>query len=53
MYDEYISTLEKQKEKENEIEKMKTEITIIKEGQQELLHLFKNPKKLLTILDKE
>jgi hypothetical protein len=49
-YNEYIETVEKKKQKENEIDEMKKEISIIKEGQKELLELLRNPTKLLAIL---
>ena len=41
------------KQKDNEIEDMKKQIDIIKEGQQELLKLLKHPKELIEILQKE
>jgi hypothetical protein len=53
IYDEYAEVLEKQKQKDNEIEEMKKQIDIMKEGQKELLELLKSPKELHDILKNE
>lgn len=52
VYDEYVEALEKQKQKDNEIEEMKKQMEIMREGQKELLQLLKRPKELLEILRK-
>ena len=43
----------KQNEKDDEIQQMKKEINIMKEGQKELLELLKNPTQLFEILHKD
>ncbi len=53
VYDEYISTLEKQKEKENELKVIKERMIAIEEGQKELLELLKHPRELLSLLNSE
>ncbi|MDQ5870395.1 MAG: hypothetical protein M3530_11810, partial [Thermoproteota archaeon] len=50
VYDEYLETLERQKQKENEVEEMKKSMNIIEEGEKELLEILKHPKELLGIL---
>ncbi len=52
-YDEYLETLEKHKQKDEEMQEMKKEINIMKEGQKELLELLKNPTQLFEILHKD
>ena len=52
-YNEYLGSIEKQKQKENEIVEIKKEISLMKEGQKELLELLKNPTKLFSILQKD
>lgn len=53
VYDEYLLTLEKQKQKENEVELIKKRMNMIEDGQKELLDLLKHPKELLDVLSKE
>lgn len=53
VYDEYIESLEKQKKKENEIEEMKRDIQIMKEGQKEWVDLLRDPNRLLGILRRD
>ena len=45
-------TLEKQNEKESEIQIMKQQIAMLAESQKEVLECLKNPKKLSLILRK-
>ena len=52
-YNEYLGSIENQKQKENEIVEIKNEISLMKEGQKELLELLKNPTKLFYILQKD
>ena len=52
-YNEYLGSIENQKQKENEIVEIKNEISLMKEGQKELLELLKNPTQLFEILHKE
>ena len=52
-YDEYVQVLEKQKEKDEEMQKMREEMTVIKQGQKELSELLKQRKELFNILEKE
>lgn len=52
-YNEYLETLEKQIERENEIHDMKKEMFIIKEGQRELFEPLRPAKQLLDILENE
>jgi hypothetical protein len=42
-----------QNEKDDEIQQMKKEINIMKQGQKELLELLKNPTQFLAILNKD
>jgi integrase len=51
-YDEYHHTLEIQKEKEDEVEKMKKEIFVIKQEHKEFSELLKN-RKIFAILQKD
>lgn len=53
VYDEYIEALERQKEKENEIEHIKREIQIMKEEHKEWINLLRNPMNLLDILRRD
>ena len=53
MYDEYLLTLEKHKEKENEVELIKKRMHLIEEGQKELLELLKHPDKIMQISQEE
>ena len=53
VYDEYFEILEKQKQKENEVEEIKKRMSIMEEGQKELLELLKHPKELLDLLNSE
>jgi len=48
-YDSYTETLEKQKEKESEIQNMKQQITMLIESQKEIIECLKYPNKLLMI----
>ncbi len=52
-YDEFAKVLEKQKEKDNEVQKMRERMTLIEQGQKELRELLKSPRKLFEILEKE
>ena len=52
-YNEYLGSIEKQKQKENEIVEIKKEISLMKEGQKELLELLKDPTHLFEILQKD
>ena len=52
-YNGYLESIEKQKQKENEIEEIKKDISLMKEGQKELLELLKNPTQLFEILHKD
>ena len=52
-YNEYLGSIENQKQKENEIEEIKEEVRLMKEGQKELLELLKNPTQLFEILHKD
>lgn len=52
-YNDYLETLETQKKKDDEMQKMREEMTIIKQGQKELFGLLKSPKKLFEILENE
>ena len=52
-YNEYLGSIENQKQKENEIEEIKNEISLMKEGQKELLDLLKNSTQLFEILHKD
>jgi hypothetical protein len=52
-YNEYVETLAKQKAKEEEIEGMKKEMNVIKQGQRELFELMKPAKRLLDILEND
>lgn len=52
-YDEYLENLEIQKEKENEMDKMRTEISVIRQGQKELFELLKSRKEIFNILENE
>ena len=51
-YNGYLESIEKQKQKENEIVEIKKEISLMKEGQKELLDLLKNSTQLFEILHK-
>jgi integrase len=53
VYDEYLETLEREKQKENEVEYMKKRMNILEEGQKELLELLKHPRELLDKLTSE
>lgn len=53
VYDEYVESLEKQKQKEIEVEEIKKRMTVIEEGQKELLELLKHPRELLGLLNSE
>lgn len=53
MYDEYLEILEKQKQKEKEMDQIRKRMSIMEEGQKELLELLKRPKELLKILSSE
>jgi integrase/recombinase XerD len=52
-YNEYVQVLEKQKEKDEEMQKMKNDISIIKQGYKEFTELVKSPKNLFQILANE
>jgi len=52
-YNEYLETLEKQKEKEDEMEAMKKELSIVRQGQNEFFELVKPYRKLLEILEND
>jgi hypothetical protein len=49
-FDSYKETLEREKEKESEIQTMKQQIQMITESQKEILECLKNPKKLSLLL---
>lgn len=52
-YDSYIETIEKQKEKEYEIQTMKQQIQMLTELQKEILACLKSPEKLIHIVKTE
>lgn len=49
-YDSYTETIEKQKEKEYEIQIMKQQIQMLTESQKEVLECLKDPQKLSLLL---
>jgi len=53
VYDEYLETLEKQEQKDYELEEIKKRMNVMEQGQKELLDLLKHPKELFKILQNE
>ena len=49
-YDSYTETIEKQKEKESELQIMKQQIQMLTESQKEILECLRYPEKLSLIL---
>lgn len=53
VYDEYVETLEKQKQKQNELDMLKERMNVIEEGQKELRELLKYPEQVARIVLEE
>ena len=49
-YDAYSETIERQQEKETEIQKLKEQVRLMQESQKEILALLKDPEKISEIL---
>lgn len=49
-YDAYSETIEKQQEKETEVQKLKEQMRLMQESQTEILALLKDPEKISEIL---
>jgi DNA-directed RNA polymerase specialized sigma subunit len=52
-YDSYTETLEKQKQKETELQIMKQQIQMLRESQKEILECLKYPERVTQILNDE
>lgn len=50
-YDAYSETIDKQQEKETEVQKLKEQVRLMQESQTEILALLKNPGKLIAALN--
>src|SRR5215467_8208019 len=49
-YDAYSETIEEKEQKDNEIQNMKQQMMSMQESQKEILHLLKDPLKLMEVL---
>jgi hypothetical protein len=50
-YDAYSETIERQQEKDSEVQRLKEQMRLMQESQTEILALLKDPEKLIAALN--